>query len=104
MQAGEQILQRIVDYIVYPTIVVIYAVGILIFVVGIVQFLWKLKDGKVDQDGKKHMLWGIVGIVIMVSAQAIIYMLLGTFGIDLNESINTSRINGINTGPQFLQR
>lgn len=101
MVAGQVLLQRIVDTFVWPTIVVLYAVGILLFVIGIIEFLWKLKDGKADAQGKQHMIWGIVGIVIMVSVNAIISLILNTFGIDLNAATDASRINSTINTVQF---
>lgn len=102
MVAGQVLLQRIVDYLIYPTIIVIFTLGIFLFIYGIIEFLWKLRSGTVSPEGKQHMLWGILGIVIMVSVNAIVYMVMNTFGIDFaNPDVN--RINNITEGVQFFQ-
>lgn len=102
MVAGQVLLQRIVDYIIYPTIIVIFTLGVFLFVYGIIEFLWKLRSGTVSPEGKQHMLWGILGIVIMVSVNAIVYMVMNTFGIDFANP-DVSRINNIGPGVQFFQ-
>ncbi len=80
--AGEQLLQRFVDFIVTPAIFVVFAAGFFLFVWGLVQFIWNIDEGAQKSDGVRHMIWGILGMVIMVSVQGILMLLDNTF--DLN--------------------
>ncbi len=61
---------------------------ILMFSFALVGFLWGVKDyiaGADDQEarskGAQHMLWGIVGMTIMVSTFAIMRLVLQSFGL-----------------------
>ncbi len=75
-------MSRFVDYLINPAILVIFAAGFLLFVYGLVEFLWKLNEGGDNKEGKQHMIWGIVGMFIMVSVYGILSLATSTFGID----------------------
>ena len=58
--------------IVNPILALVFALGLLVFVFGLVEFLWGLSGDAADKErGRKHMLWGVVGMFIMSSAYAI---------------------------------
>lgn len=58
-----------------------FAVALLVFVYGIFEFISsETADGKRDQ-GKKKILYGVIGMFIMFSAYGIIRLILNTFGI-----------------------
>jgi len=76
---GSQILQNFVTYIINPAILVVFTAGFFLFVWGLVQFLIALNKGGEHEEGKQHMLWGIVGMFIMASVYAIIALLNNTF-------------------------
>jgi hypothetical protein len=100
--AGVQLLDRIEMYVIDPIIAVIFSLGLLLFFVGIVEFLWGIKDGKPSDTGKQHMLWGLVGMLIMVSVYGILNLIINTF--ELDDAMDTSRIQNVNPGVNFLGR
>ena len=83
MEEAQQAINKIVDLIVNPAIYVVFSFGFLMFVYGIVEFLRELSKGGDTTTGKQHMLWGIVGMFIMVSVFGIIHLLNSTFGFGL---------------------
>lgn len=65
--------------IVNPLITVLALAAFLLFVWGVVQFLREsAMGGENKEEGKKHMVWGIVGLVIIFGAKAIINILQAT--------------------------
>ncbi|MDE2213380.1 MAG: hypothetical protein KGJ34_02510 [Patescibacteria group bacterium] len=77
-----QFRDSLVSVIVQPLILLLFGVALLVFAWGIVEFLIGLSSGSEQKDsGKRHMLWGIIGLVIMTGAYAIINIVLGTFGV-----------------------
>jgi succinate dehydrogenase/fumarate reductase cytochrome b subunit len=96
MNAASNLIDKLVDYIIDPIILLIFAAGFFLFVWGIVQFLWKLDEGA-QNDGKRHMLWGIVGMLVMVSVYGIIDE---TFDLDI-ASPDMSRMNIITAPADF---
>ena len=70
------------EYILSPIFWLLISLAVLYFIWGLVQFLSSKAGGRLDiETGKNHMIWGIIGLLIMVSAIAIINIVLGTFGI-----------------------
>jgi uncharacterized RDD family membrane protein YckC len=102
LDAGVDLLDRIVDYVIDPAVKVVFTLGLFMFLWGFVEFLWKLKDGQVSEDGKNHMVYGLVGMMIMVSVYGIISLVMNTFGIDPDTATDVSRIQNVNPGVNFF--
>jgi len=85
MEAAQQAVNKLVDVIVNPAIYVVFSLGLLIFVFGVVEFLQELSKGGDTKKGKSHMLWGIIGMFIMVSVFGILHLLNSTFGFGLGQ-------------------
>ncbi|MBP9757639.1 MAG: hypothetical protein KBD06_03510 [Candidatus Pacebacteria bacterium] len=80
--------------IIRPIILLVFAGGFFLFMWGLVTFLWNSKEGEIATDGKQHMLWGIVGMFVMVSVGGILTLILSTFGIDSQNATDTSNAEG----------
>ncbi|OGG60342.1 hypothetical protein A2765_06325 [Candidatus Kaiserbacteria bacterium RIFCSPHIGHO2_01_FULL_56_24] len=100
MGAGEELLQRIITYIIDPAVRVVFTAGLFLFLWGLVEFLWGLKEGKDQTDGKNHMIWGMVGMLIMVSVYGIIALIVNTFEINITNP-DVSRVNNVQVGNPF---
>jgi len=83
-------LQRLVDNIVNPIIYFIFALALLYFLYGVIIFIKDADDETARDTGKKHMLWGIVGLFIMVSVYGIIGIIIGTIGADVPVNLRGS--------------
>lgn len=60
--------------------------AIIVFVFGIFEFIRGSDNEDSRRKGQKHMIWGIVGLLIMVSVFALINLIADQFGI--REEIN----------------
>jgi hypothetical protein len=80
------VLGRLVDAIVDPAIRLIFALALAWFFWGVFKFIRGAGDETARKTGRDHMLWGIVGMAIMVSVKAIIELTLDNVGVtpDLN--------------------
>ena len=83
--AAKSVLARIEDAILFPIMTLLLAVAMLFFLYGAFQFVYGAADGEVRQEGKKHMMWGIIGLLIMVSALGLLRIAANTFGVDVPE-------------------
>ena len=70
------------DIIIFPTIALLTAVAFLVFLWGVAQYFMNASNEQARQDGVKHITFGIIGLVIMVSAWAILTIATATFGLD----------------------
>jgi high-affinity Fe2+/Pb2+ permease len=57
------------------------SVALFVFVWGGYQFIANAASSEAQEKGKQHMLYGIIGLLVMVSAYAILRIAAGTFGI-----------------------
>lgn len=77
-----QFLERVNAAILNPTILLMFALATVYFVWGLVQFIASSDTDQGRELGKSKILWGLVGMFIMISAYGIIRLVLNTFGID----------------------
>lgn len=97
METASAIIQRLNDLIIRPLILMVFAAGFFLFMYGLVEFLWNSREGEINDNGKRHMLWGIVGMFIMVSVGGILALILGTFGINSQSATDTSNANSFSS-------
>jgi uncharacterized membrane protein YidH (DUF202 family) len=67
--------------IINPLILLLFALAVVYFLYGILEFLMNQENEEKKTAGKSHMLWGIIGIVIMLGVWSILGMILSTFNI-----------------------
>jgi hypothetical protein len=72
------VVDPIIVNIVDPIIMLMLAVAIVVFVWGVVEMMLHGDDATARDKGRNHMLAGIVGLVIMISAWGIIYFISNT--------------------------
>ena len=73
-------LDKINQYVLYPLIIFLSALALLMFLYGAFVFIWKANDPGARDSGKRHMLYGIIGLFVMVSAATILAIAANTFG------------------------
>jgi hypothetical protein len=64
-----------------PIIGLAFAVAFVVFVWGVFQFILSQTSDDKREEGKRKILWGLVGMFIMFSVYGIISLILNTFGI-----------------------
>ncbi len=73
----------LVENILNPLMLLFFAIGLLVFVFGVVEFLYGINaENEARERGKKHMLWGLVGMFIMMVAYSIVKLIIRTVGGD----------------------
>ena len=81
MPALNSFLDKVVVQIVNPLILLLAACAFVVFVWGVFEFIAHAGDETKRTEGKKAIMWGIIGLVIIFGAYGIINLALGTFGI-----------------------
>lgn len=72
---GEQILERVVTEVFSPIYQAIVGVAFLYFLYGVVMFIINMSDPEKKNTGKQHLLWGTVGLFIMLSVGGLLQLL-----------------------------
>ena len=78
--------------ILFPLIALLSGIALLFFLYGAAEYIMNADSDQGREQGKKHLFYGIIGLVIMLSAYAILNIAAGTFGLsdDLTCAINPS--------------
>ena len=72
------LIENIKTAIVNPIISILIALALVMFVYGVMQFVAGGDDEVRRTAGRKHMMWGIIGLFIMVSVFGIINVITVT--------------------------
>jgi hypothetical protein len=75
-----EIFQKIVDNIIAPAVMFIFALATLIFIWGLIGFFMRGDDEEARKTGQNHILWGVVGMAIMVSVYGIVRFVFSSVG------------------------
>ncbi len=66
------LINKIVTEIINPLILVLFSVAIVVFFWGVIGFIWSSGSEDKRTTGKQHIIWGLVGLLIMATAAGII--------------------------------
>lgn len=91
----DQSLMRINYYIINPIIRILFAIAFIYFVWGIIQYTINRDSVNAKNQGRDHIMWGLIGLAIMTSVFFIIRIVTKTFGLDevqVNPSNNTINV------------
>ncbi len=67
--------------IINPIIVFLFGLAVVYFLYGVFQFISNQDNEEAKTKGKSHMIWGIIGIVIMMGVFTILNIIMNTFNI-----------------------
>lgn len=81
MEALNAFLVKVVTEIVNPIILLLSGAAFVVFIWGVFEFIAHAEDETKRTEGRRAILWGLVGLVIIFGAYGIINVALGTFGI-----------------------
>jgi len=89
MSANELIL-KFATVIINPLILIMFTVAFVVFIWGVAESIRRSTSPSAANTGKKHLLYGIIGMVIMVSAFTLVNILLNSFGISVPATVPTT--------------
>ncbi|MCM2339256.1 MAG: hypothetical protein NDI62_02265 [Burkholderiales bacterium] len=68
--------------IINPIIALLFAAAFAYFLYGVFQFISNQDNEEAKIKGRDHIIWGILGIVIMMGVFTILDMIMNTFNIE----------------------
>lgn len=78
MRAVNTLVNNISAYVLKPLIFLMFAVATLVFVWGVQTFIGAADDPEARGKGARQMIWGILGMAIMVAAVALVTIIGNT--------------------------
>ncbi len=70
------------EVFVYPLLILLTALALVVFIYGAAQYVLYGDNEQERATGQKHMLFGIIGLFIMLTAFAIMQIFAATFGLE----------------------
>ncbi|MEK7552961.1 MAG: hypothetical protein AAB505_02530 [Patescibacteria group bacterium] len=82
--AAEEIplVGKVKSEIITPLISFIFALGLVYFLYGVYELVRNSDNEEARATGQRHVLWGVIGMFIMVSFWGIMRLVCRTFGIE----------------------
>lgn len=75
-------VEKFNEIILFPTITLLSGVAFLMFLWGCAEYFMNANNDQARAQGVKHITWGIIGLVVMLSAFTILNIFSATFGLD----------------------
>ena len=75
------ILSKIKSEILNPLILLFFALAVGYFLFGVMKFVQNQDNEEAQTEGKQHMIWGVVGIFLMLAVYGILGFIATTLGV-----------------------
>ena len=73
---------KISTNILNPIIAILFALALVYFIYGVAFYIWNPDNEEARTKGRQGMLWGVIGMLIMVSVFGIMRFLINSSGAD----------------------
>ena len=93
----DSIISSAEKLIINPLIIFMFALALVLFLYGIIQFISNQENEEKRTAGKNHMMWGLIGLTIMIGVWFLLNLILSTFNITgVNPEKGTVNLNDYN--------
>ena len=79
-------VDKINDAILFPLITLMMALAFLFFLYGVFEYVKNAANESARETGRNHLVYGVIGMLIMLSAFSILNIAAGTFGLGMFDS------------------
>lgn len=73
------LVDTLIDFVIDPLVFLLIAVAVLIFLYGVVKFIGAAGDEAKRKEGKDLIIYGLIGLFVMVSVWGLVNVLVSTF-------------------------
>ncbi len=81
MNSGFSLINNFISVVVQPIVALLFVVALLVFVYGVAEMIKDADNEEARKTGRRHILYGVIGLFIMVTANVILNIVKATFGI-----------------------
>lgn len=69
-------MDKIAEHILNPVIGLMFGIAMIFFVYGVIEFISKADSDQGREAGRKHMIWGVIGMFIMLAVFGLIDIII----------------------------
>ncbi len=73
---------KISTEILNPIIAILFVLATLYFFYGVAKYVWNPESEEEREGGRRSMLWGVIGMFVMVSVFSIMRFIISSIGAD----------------------
>jgi len=77
---AERFVGKLVEGVLEPIVYLLIGIAVVFFLWGVVQFVSGADSEERVTEGRNHMIWGLIGLFIMVSVVGIMNLLCNSIG------------------------
>src|SRR3989344_4619806 len=77
-QTLQSFVEKIYENIFNPFVLLVGALALIIFLWGVIEFIARSDSDEAVGTGKRHMVWGIIGLLIILSVWGIMNLICRT--------------------------
>ena len=81
----DSFIKSVNKLIINPIIILLFVLAFAYFAWGVLDFMGNQDNEEKKTSGKRHMIWGVVGITIMMGVWSLLNIILNTFNIPKSE-------------------
>jgi len=85
-ESTKELINTLATEILNPVIRLLFAAAVVYFIYGVIVYIANADDEDARKEGKKHILYSIIGLVIMAGVWGIIDLIANTIGADLPDA------------------
>ena len=90
-ESAGQLVDTLSTEILNPVIGLLFAVALAYFIFGVVKFIANADNEEARREGKQHIIYSIIGLVIMAGVWGILKLIINTFGLTSPEGFDQLR-------------
>lgn len=77
----DSFIGKVDTIIINPIITLLFALAVVFFLYGALQFFTNQENEEKKTQGKMHMIWGVVGITVMIGVFGLMNLILNTLNV-----------------------
>ncbi|MFT7328158.1 MAG: hypothetical protein ACI870_000338 [Crocinitomicaceae bacterium] len=89
------LMGKINEQIINPLVVLLFTAALILFTFGMYNFFTNRDNSEDLEKGKAHMIWGIVGMAIMVSVFGIMNFITSSLGVNNVNPETSGDVSGL---------
>lgn len=89
----DSFIQSVNTQIINPLILFLFALAMVYFLYGMLKFFMGADNDEARSEGKQHMIWGVLGMTIMMGVFAILNLVLDTLNLRGDINVEQGTVN-----------
>jgi hypothetical protein len=89
----DKFITAITANIVNPLVILLFAIALVVFLWGVLVFVANAGDADALTTAKRHVMYGVLGMAIMMAAFSLVHVITGALGIDTSKNLDTIQKN-----------